>query len=88
MRYDKRNFKKLNNSKNHNSGLIFFFVVAGLAFSMLISISVADAVQLKKDKELNDPELNMAIEKRIRREISAFEYQNVRERALKRQKNR
>ena len=71
-----------------NASLYILFIVAGLTFATLLGISVADGIQINKDRKLNDPQLNEAIDKRMRQEISAFEYKNIRDQVLRNQKTR
>ncbi len=80
--------KKTFKTSKDNTGLIVLFVVAGLTFAALIGLSIDGQIRLNKDRKLNDPQLNEAIDKRLRNEISGAEYQYVREQALRNQKSR
>ena len=71
-----------------NASLYILFVVAGLTFAALISLSIDGQIRLNKDRKLNDPQLNETIDKRLRNEISGVEYQYIREQVLRNQKSR
>ena len=94
---NKKLLKKLNISKD-NMGVVAVFVSFGLFVGSILFASIAGNKQIEKDKKLNDPRLNTAIDTMYARKyrmgagqdylIAKDEYEAVRKRVLAEQKSK
>ena len=72
---NKKTFKKLKISKD-DASLVAMFAVFGLFIGSILFFGIKSDIQMEKDKKLNNPELNAAIDK-VEKTVGKYEHRDA-----------